>query len=154
MRFTSEGIKPCPDKCKALQLMSPPSRKEDVASFISLLQSHAKFIPMFSKLTSNIRALQKKNAKFRWTDVHQREFDEVKEYFRESTTLSFFDPDLPTWIFVDAAKQGLSAVIAQGNDIDNTNVVALASRTTSPVQRRYPQIDLKATTIDFGSRRS
>ena len=153
MRFTSKGIKPCPDKCKALQEMTPPQRKEDVASFISLLQSHSKFIPMFSKLTTNIRSLQKKNTRFRWKDVHQKEFDSIKEYFRESTTLSFFDPDLPTWIFVDAAKQGLSAIIAQGDTIENTNVVAFASRTTTSVERRYPQIDLEAMAVDFGLRR-
>ena len=91
---------------------------------------------MFSQLTSNIRALQKKNTKFRWTSVHQKEFDAVKEYFRESTTLSVFDPDLPTWIFVDAARQGLSAVIPQGEDVQNTNVVAFANRITTPVERR------------------
>ena len=153
MRFTSQGIKPCPEKCKAIQEMSPPQRKEDVASFISLLQSHAKFIPMFSKLTYNIRALQKKRSKFCWKEVHQKEFDAVKEYFKESTTLSFFNPDLPTWIFVDAAKQGLSAVIAQGEDVDHTDVVAFASRTTTAVERRYPQIDLEAMAIDFGLRR-
>lgn len=153
MRFTSKGIKPCPDKCKALQEMSPPQKKEDVASFISLLQSHSKFIPMFAKLTCNIRALQRKNATFRWTSVHQKEFDTIKEYFKDSTTLSFFNPDLPTWIFVDASKQGLSAVIAQGIDITNTNVVAFASRTTTDVEKRYPQIDLEAMAIDFGLRR-
>ena len=153
MRFTKDGIKPCPEKCKALQEMSPPQRKEDIPSFISLLQSHAKFIPMFSKLTSDIRALQKRNTKFKWTKTHQEEFDRVKEYFKDSTTLSFFDPDLPTWIFVDAAKQGLSAVISQGLDVQNTNVVAFASRTTTAVEQRYPQIDLEAMAVDFGLRR-
>ena len=93
------------------------------------------------------------NTKFRWCDVHQKEFDAIKAYFNESTTLAFFDPGLPTWIFVDAAKQGLSAVIAQGETIDATNVVAFASRTTTDVERRYPQIDLEAMAIDFGLRR-
>ena len=47
MRFTSEGIKPCPQKCQALQDMEAPKRKEDVASFISMLQAHAKFTVVF-----------------------------------------------------------------------------------------------------------
>ena len=54
MRFTNEGIKPCPLKCHALQNMEHPRKKEEVSSFISLLQSHANFIPHFVKLTSNI----------------------------------------------------------------------------------------------------
>ena len=46
MRFTNQGIQPCPEKIKALWVMKPPMRKEDVPSFISLLQSHSKFIPL------------------------------------------------------------------------------------------------------------
>ena len=42
MRITNEGIKPSPQKCQAVQDMEPPKRKEDIASFLSLLQSHAK----------------------------------------------------------------------------------------------------------------
>ena len=128
-------------------------RKEDVASFISMIQAHAKFIPVFSKLTANIRALQKKNARFHWTDAHQNEFDMIKKYFSQPTTLSFFDPGLPTWIFVDAAKGGQGVIITQGQEMDNTNVIAFASRTTTAVERKYPQIDLEAMAVDFGLRR-
>ena len=63
MRFTKDGIKPCSEKQRALQEMEPPKRKEDVASFLAMLQAHSKFIPLFSKLTENIRNLQKKNVK-------------------------------------------------------------------------------------------
>ena len=78
-RFSSDGIKPCPEKCKAVQNMSPPSCKEDIPSFLSLLQSNSRFIPLFSKLTSNIQKLQKKNCKFQWNAIHQCEFDKIKE---------------------------------------------------------------------------
>ena len=106
MRFTNKGIKPCPGKCKALQEMEPPKRKEDVPSFLSMLQSHAKFIPMFSKLTSNIRAMQKRNARSRWTDIHQQEFNTIKEYFRDSTTLSLFltQRSLPGFVWMQLKK--------------------------------------------------
>ena len=40
IRFTKDGIKPDPKKCKALQEMDPPARKEDVPSFISMLTAH------------------------------------------------------------------------------------------------------------------
>ena len=128
-------------------------RKEDVPSFLSLLQIHSKFIPQFSKLTSNIRALQKKGAKFQWTDTHQKEFDVIKEYIQDATTLSFYDPEKPTFIFVDASREGLGAIIAQGKNINNTDVIAFASRTTSPIEKGYPQIDLEAMAVDFGLRR-
>ena len=67
--------------------------------------------------------------------------------------LSFSDPEKPTWIFVEASKESLGAIITQGNDIDNTNAIAFASRTTTPIVKRYPQIDLEATAVDLGLRR-
>jgi hypothetical protein len=145
--------KPDPAKCTAFQEMDPPQRKEDVPSFISMLTSHSRFIPMFSSLTANIRSLQKRDVKFEWTDMHQKEFDTIKKHFKETTTLSYFDTDLPTWIFVDASYAGLGAILAQGEDIENTNVIAFASRATTPIERRYPQIDLEAMSVDFGLRR-
>ena len=153
MRFTKDGIKPCSEKQRALQEMEPPKQKEDVASFLAMLQAHSKFIPLFSKLTENICNLQKKNVLFQWTDKHQHEFDTIKKYFRESTTLSHYDPEIPKWIFVDAAKGGLGAIIAQGYDINTTDIIAFSSCTTTSIEKRYPQIDLETMVVDFGLRR-
>ena len=58
--FAVQEIKPCPLKCQALQDMVHSRKKDEVTSFISLLQSHASFIPHFAKLTPNIRTLQKR----------------------------------------------------------------------------------------------
>ena len=41
-------------------------------------------------------------------------------------------------------------MLAQGNSLSTAKPVALASRTTSPVETRYPQIDLEAIGLDFG----
>ena len=49
---------------------------------------------------------------------------------------------------MDAHRTGLGAVLAQGNSINNT--VAIASRTTTKVEQRYPQIDLEGLAVDFG----
>ena len=97
----------------------------------------------FSKLTANIRELQKQDVKFKWEEIHQKEFGDVKDYFLETTTLAYYDANKPTWIFVDAAREGLGAIIAQGPNINDTNVVAFASRTTTNRPRSY----------DFGLRR-
>ena len=56
-------------------------------------------------------------------------------------------------MFVDAAKGGLGAIITQGQEMDNTNGIAFASRTTTAVERKYPQINLEAMAVDFGLRR-
>ena len=41
-------------------------------------------------------------------------------------------------------------MLAQDDDITSTKPVAFASRTSSQAESRYPQLDLEATSIDFG----
>ena len=64
-----------------------------------------------------------------------------------------FDPELPTFISVDAHRSGLSAILQQGNSQEDAKPVLLASRATTSVEARYPQLDLEALAIDFALRR-
>lgn len=58
-----------------------------------------------------------------------------------------------TFIFTDAHKTGVGAMLAQGDSVENARPVTIASRTTNSSEKRYPQIDLEALGIDFALRR-
>ena len=60
----------------------------------------------FSKNIKIHQNPQKKNILFQWTDKYQTYFDTIKKQFSESTSLIYFDPELPAWIFLDSAKRG------------------------------------------------
>ena len=49
MLFTSEEVKPDPEKLKALEHISPPKDKNELKSFICMMQSNSGFIPNFAK---------------------------------------------------------------------------------------------------------
>ena len=57
------------------------------------------------------------------------------------------------YLFIDAHVTGLGAILAQGNSIDTAKPVVIASRTTNPAERKYPQVDLEAMSLDFALRR-
>ncbi len=61
------------------------------------------------------------------------EFEQVKSIFRQETLNRYFDPKKDTYIFVDAHRSGLGAVLSQGNSIKNTVPIAIAGRTTTKV---------------------
>ena len=44
-------------------------------------------------------------------------------------------------------------MLTQGVDIMSAEPIAFASRTTTPAESRYPQLDLEAMALDFGMRR-
>lgn len=62
----------------------------------------------------------------------------------DSPALSLFDPDLPTVVSTDASDYGLGAVLAQVHENKTERIVAFASRTLSPAERKYSTIEKEA----------
>ena len=67
--------------------------------------------------------------------------------------LRHFNPNLNTYIYVDAHRTGLSSILMQGSSLEDAKPVAFASRATTPVEFKYPQLDLEVLAVDFGWRR-
>ena len=57
MIFSSSGIRPNPEKVKALENLPPPKNRSELKSFICMMQSNSDFIPNFSKSISTLREL-------------------------------------------------------------------------------------------------
>ena len=95
MLLTSEGVKSDPEKNKVLENISPPKDKDELKSFICMMQSNNDFIPNFSKKMALLRTLLNETI-FCWTHLHQKTFDNILNDFKENILLSYFDMELPT----------------------------------------------------------
>ena len=153
MTISGDGVHPDTDKVQALRDATHPESKSELMSFLCMLQANGEFIPRLSKETAHLRELTQKNVRFKWTKKCQAEFERLKNLLCENALLTYYDISLPTYIMVDAHKTGISAILAQGPTIQTAKIVSCASRATSPVERRYPQLDLEALAVDFGLRR-
>ena len=153
MLISENGVRPDPAKVDALKAIRPPTNKQDLISFLCMMQSNSEFIPNFAQKASILRELTKVDSKYEWTSRHQNCFTNLIAEFRKSTQLQFFDMSKPTYVIVDAHNTGIGAILAQGDSPQSAKPVALASRTTSAAEKRYPQLDLEALAVDFGLRR-
>ena len=61
---SAEGVKPDPEKVEALEHLEAPRTKEEVRSFLCMMQSNAEFIPNFSKISANLRELTRDKVHF------------------------------------------------------------------------------------------
>lgn len=147
MLISSEGVKPDPEKGKNLREVTPPKSKDDLISFLCMAGSNSDFIPFIARETPNLRQLTTKGAKFVWTNIHQEEFENLKRSLHEDACLSFFDTSKATFLFVDAHRDGLCAVLCQSDGLDKLKTVAISSRATTATEKRYLQIDLEAMAI-------
>ena len=68
-KFTKDGLKPTPEKVRAVKESEPPESKEAVRSFLGMIGYLAKFIPRYSSLTAPLRELTHKDTKFKWGPV-------------------------------------------------------------------------------------
>ena len=86
-----KGVKPDPGKVEALHHITPPNSKEELISFLCMMQSNADFIPNFSQKSSNLREMTRACINFKWDQDHQKEFDYLIQAFRKDTLLRYFD---------------------------------------------------------------
>ena len=106
-----------------------------------------------TKHSAVLRDLTRLNSNFRWTEETGKAFVALISKFKENVLLQYFDLSKQIYVFTDAHVTGLGAMIAQGNNLMTAKPIAIASRTTTDAESRYPQIDLEAMGIDFALRR-
>lgn len=153
MIFSAEGMRPDPAKVDALNFITPPTNKENLISFLCMMQSNSDFIENFAQKAAPLRELTKKNVHFKWETKHQKCFEKLVENFKKETLLRYFDIKQNIFVITDAHVTGFGAILAQGDDLSSAKPVVIASRTTSNAEKRYPQLDLEATAVDFALRR-
>ena len=153
MIVSGDGVRPNPEKIEALNHITPPASKEELTSFLCMMQANSEFIPGFAKKAARLRQLTQKAVRFSWKSDHQACFEELIKAFKKETLLCYFDPNLPTFVLVDAHHTGLGAILSQGHTLESARPVAVTSRTTNKSEKQYPQLDLEGASVDFGLRR-
>ena len=111
--YTPKGLKPDHKRVEAIKKIQTPSTKQELHSFLGMINYLSQFIPSMSDLTSNFRKLLKKDVLFQWTDTHEKEFQEFKREVRRDICLQYFDTPKPVTLQIDASKVGLGVVLIQ-----------------------------------------
>ena len=89
MMFGPYGVKPDPPKVEALEYITPPTSKEELISFLCMMQSNSDFIPNFAQVSAPLRELTKGRLHFKWKEKHQVCFDDLIKAFKQDTLLHY-----------------------------------------------------------------
>ena len=118
-------------------------------SFLGMINYLSQFIPSMSDLTSNLRKFLKKDVLFQWTDSHEKEFQELGSKVSSDACLQYFDTAKPVTLQVDASKVGLGAVLIQKDSQGRSRPVAFASKSLTPAETRYANIECEMLVSSF-----
>ena len=134
--ISEDGVKPCPDKIRAINDIPVPNSIKSATSFIKMAEYYRNHMPNFSTIAQPLFDLTKRNAKFVWGDEQQNSFMEIKRLLVSQPVLKFPDSDFPFIIQVDASNYGIGSVLMQNHGQDE-QPVAFMSQKLNKQQRNW-----------------
>ena len=110
---TAEGLKPDPEKVRAIDDMTRPTDVEGVQRINGFVNYLAKFLPKLSDVTEPIRQLTRKDVPWNWSESQENAFQEMKSLVKKAPVLAYFDNEKTVHIQCDASERGLGAALLQ-----------------------------------------
>lgn len=126
-----------------------PKTKDEIQSYLGLINYVGKWIPDLSTVTEPIRKLLRlklgKNSNIEefWKDEQRKAFIKLKTLLSNNTVLGYFDPKDRTQVVADASPAGLGAVLIQFNG-KGPRVIAYGNKSLSDCEKRYCQTEKEA----------
>ena len=135
-QLTPEGLKPDPEKIKAIGEMKAPQSIQTLQSFSCMVKYLKRFSPVLSELSELLHRLTKQNMVWAWESEQQQAFKKIKHALTTLPVLTYLDKNKEHIIQTDASKTGLVAVLLQEGQ-----PVVYASRALTDTEQRYSNIE-------------
>ncbi|GBM82908.1 Retrovirus-related Pol polyprotein from transposon 17.6 [Araneus ventricosus] len=133
---SEDGIKPDPEKVRAVKNFPVPKSVHDVRSFLGLCSYYRRFIKNFCYRAQPLQDLLKGDSKFAWGLDQTKSFENLKTALSSDPILGLFDEEAPTEMHTDASGYGLGAVSVQIQK-EKGRVIAYASKTLTKAEKNY-----------------
>ena len=142
--ITPQGLKPDPEKVKAVLNMPKPTDVKGVRRFCGFVNYLARFMPRLSEVIEPIQQLAKKDVDWRWQHEHDAAFEKIQIMATTAPVLKYFEPEAEVTVQCDASEKGLGAALMQKGQ-----PIAYASRALTDAETRYAQIEKEMLSVVF-----
>ena len=151
--FTKDGLKPSPDKVKAIKECKAPQSKEEVRSFLGMASYLDNFIPNYASIAAPLHRLTRKETKFHWGKEEHEAFQKIRENLSDEKTMAYFDPNKQIILRTEASyNEGLSAALLQKTE-NGMQPVHYISRPMTETEKKYSQTEKDALAIKWAKDR-
>ena len=145
--FSAEGYSPDLEKIQGISKMTPPQTKQELQSFLGVVNYLQTFVPHLSSNTEPLWALLKKENCFAWDKNTNTCFQKIKSQLQKALLrpLRYYDWTKPVTFQCDASLKGLGACIIQDGQ-----PIAFASKSLTDTETRYANIERELLAIIYG----
>ncbi|XP_037821229.1 uncharacterized protein K02A2.6-like [Lucilia sericata] len=145
----SVGVRPDPEKIKAIQDLKVPENISEVRSLLGSINHYGKYVPNMKKLRKPLDDLLKKDSIFKWTSECQNALDEFKNILTSDLLLTHYNPTLPIHVAADASSHGIGAIIYYTFPDGRFKAIHHASRSLTAPEKNYSQIEKEGLALIF-----
>ena len=138
------------EKVRAIRDAPNPTNGGELRSWLGLLNYYGRFMCNLSTILAPLYLLLRKETTWRWENEQITPFRAAKELLQSESLLVHFDPDKPLLLACDASPHGVGAVLAHHMEDDSERPVAFTSRSLSPAETNYSQLDKEGLSLVFG----
>ena len=110
------------------------------------------FLPSLSQVLDPLYQIVKREAKWKWGPAQVQAFKTTKELVAKAPVLAHYSVDKPIRFYCDASPKVVGACLMHTID-GQEQPVAYASRTLTPAECNYVQIEREALAIVFAVRK-
>ncbi|XP_075539783.1 uncharacterized protein LOC142574626 [Dermacentor variabilis] len=111
-KISAEGIAASPDKIEAVIKAAAPTTKQQLQSFLGVVNYYGKFVPNLSTVANPLYRLLQKDTSWCWDDRCRAAFEQIKTMLSSPQVLAHYDPDRPLKLACDASQYGVGAVLS------------------------------------------
>src|SRR5699024_9545971 len=112
--ITANGVKPNPEKIRAIVDYPTPTNTKAIKQFLGLLGYYRKFIKDFAAIAKPLTNLLKKDVNFIWNVEQQNAFQTFKHVLINEPILQYPDYSKPFILTTDASNFAIGAILSQG----------------------------------------
>ncbi|GBO43029.1 Retrovirus-related Pol polyprotein from transposon 297, partial [Araneus ventricosus] len=137
---------PDSEKAEVLRILSRPSTKKELRSFLGLASYYRDYIPNFSEIVLPPTDLTKRKVPnvLPWSIDAGEAFVKIKDELVRMPTLHIPDIGRPFWLYTDASATAIGACLAQHNDVGKELPIAFFSKKLTPTQMKWSTIEREA----------
>jgi len=114
--ISPQGLRMDEEKIRTIKEWKEPTNIMGIQSSLGFANFYRRFIQDYSRITTPLTHLTRKEVDWEWGDKQQAAFDTLKTAMMTEPILEYFDPERPIKIETDASDYAIGALCSQPDD--------------------------------------
>ncbi|XP_055721195.1 uncharacterized protein K02A2.6-like [Salvelinus fontinalis] len=152
-KVDAKGLHTVKAKVRAVVEAPAPTNVTELKAYLGLLNYYNRFLPNLSTLLAPLHQLLRKDVAWKWSERQEEAFAKSKVLLQSAEVLVHYSADRDLILSCDASSYGVGAVLSHRMENGAEKPIGFMSRTLSPAEKKYSQLDKEGLAVIFGIQR-